>query len=214
MIRATRCPGRGLYLLTPDEPDDGRLLARLETVLDAGCTLLQYRNKVVARDQQARQARAVLALCRRYQVPLVINDDCELAADIGADGVHLGREDGGLSAARRMLGTQAIIGASCYHSLALAQAAVAAGATYVAFGAFFPSPTKPTAVRADIAVLNATADWPVATVAIGGIRPDNAGRLINAGADLIAVVSGVFDAADPAAAVRAYLSCFPESEPA
>ena len=199
---------RGIYAITPDEADTVRLLARVESVLRAGATWLQYRNKLADRGLRGQQARALQPLCRRYGVPLIINDDWRLAAAIGADGAHLGHEDGELGCARAALGAAAIIGASCYDSLELARAACGAGANYVAFGAFFPSPTKPGARRAPIALLEQSAALGVPRVAIGGITPDNAATLVAAGADLLAVISGVFDAPDPAAATRAYLACF------
>ncbi|KRD31765.1 hypothetical protein ASE35_12335 [Lysobacter sp. Root916] len=207
-------PRRGVYAITPDEADDARLLARVGTVLGAGAAWLQYRNKAADEVARERQARALLALCRQYQVPLIVNDDWRLAARIGADGAHLGEDDGDIAAARAALGADAILGVSCYDQGALACAAVAAGADYVAFGAFFPSPTKPNARRAAPQLLRDAADLNVPRVAIGGITPDNAPALVAAGADLLAVISGVFDAPDPAAATRAYRACFdsPDSD--
>lgn len=204
----TRWPRRGLYAITEDEPDTLRLLARAERVLAAGAAWLQYRNKAADPELREQQARRLQPVCRKFGVPLIINDDWRLAAAIGADGAHLGNDDGELDAARCALGPDALLGASCYDSLALAQRAVACGADYVAFGAFFPSPTKPHARQAPLALLAAAAPLGVPRVAIGGITPDNARALLAAGADLIAVISGVFGAADPARATRNYLSCF------
>ncbi|UHQ24133.1 thiamine phosphate synthase [Lysobacter sp. 5GHs7-4] len=201
-------PRRGVYAITPDETDDARLLARVDAVLGAGAVWLQYRNKAADAATRERQATALLPLCRRYGVPLIVNDDWRLAARIGADGAHLGEDDGDVAAARQALGTGAILGVSCYDQGALARDAVAAGADYVAFGAFFPSPTKPHARRASLQLLRDAAPLAVPRVAIGGITPDNAPALVAAGADLLAVISGVFDAPDPAAAVRAYRACF------
>lgn len=201
-------PRRGLYAITPDQADTGRLLARTATVLAAGATWLQYRNKDADPGLRREQALALLPLCRAHAVPLIVNDDWRLAAQIGADGAHLGEDDGELAAARAALGPDAILGASCYDELALARAAAAQGASYIAFGAFFPSPTKPNARRAAPELLREAAALGLPRVAIGGITPDNARSLVHAGADLLAVISGVFDAPDPAAAVRAYLSCF------
>lgn len=199
---------RGLYAITPDEADTARLLVRVEVVLRAGAAWLQYRNKVADGGLRERQAQALQPLCRRYGVALIINDDWRLAAAIGADGAHLGQDDGALAAARDTLGAGAIVGASCYDSLELARAACAAGASYVAFGAFFPSPSKPDARRASTALLRDSAMLGVPRVAIGGITSDNAQPLVAAGADLLAAISGVFDAPDPAAATRAYIACF------
>ncbi|MFC5576665.1 thiamine phosphate synthase [Lysobacter niabensis] len=204
-------PRRGLYAITPDEPDTGRLLARVESVLRAGATWLQYRNKTASDDLRAEQALALQPLCRSFDVPLIINDDWALAAAIGAAGAHLGEDDGQLALARHEMGPDAVLGASCYDDAGLARQAVFAGASYVAFGAFFPSPTKPNARQASPALLQEAAALGVPRVAIGGITPDNARPLVEAGADLVAVISGVFDAPDPAAATRAYLSCFESS---
>lgn len=201
-------PRSGLYAITPDETDTGRLLARVETVLSAGAAWLQYRNKQADDRLRGLQARALQPLCHHHGVPLIINDDWRLAAAIGADGAHLGQHDGELAAARDALGAGAILGSSCHDDLELARAARAAGADYVAFGAFFPSPTKPQARRAAPDLLRDSAAFGVTRVAIGGITPDNARELVLAGADLLAVISGVFDAPDPAAATRAYLACF------
>lgn len=201
-------PLRGLYAITPDESDTGLLLARVAPVLQAGTAWLQYRNKGADAALRTEQALALLPLCRRHGVPLIINDDWHLAATIGADGAHVGRDDGQLRNAREALGADAILGASCYDDLELARSAGAAGASYVAFGAFFPSPTKPLAPRAALELLRDSADLGLPRVAIGGITPDNARSLVSAGADFVAVISGIFDAPDPADATRAYLSCF------
>ena len=200
-------PTRGLYLLTPDEPDTARLVARVRAVV--GCAvLLQYRNKAAGTSLRREQAFALAGLCREHGVPLVINDDVPLALDCGAAGVHLGEHDGELRAARAQLGPGAIVGASCYDDLDRARSAVAAGASYVAFGAFFPSGTKPNARRATPALLRDSAALGVPRVAIGGITPDNIPALVAAGADLVAVIGGVFDAPDPVAAARACRDAF------
>lgn len=201
-------PLRGLYLVTPDEADTGRLLERVRPALAAGPALLQYRNKAATAPLRREQARELLALCREAGVPLLINDDWRLAAELGADGAHLGGDDGSLAEARAALGPAAVLGASCYDELARAENAATAGASYLAFGAFFPSGTKPGARRADPALLTASAGLGLPRVAIGGITPDNAGIVIAAGADLVAVIAGVFESADPAASVRAYRRCF------
>ena len=198
---------RGLYLITPEEPDTARLLARVAAVLPQA-TWLQYRQKGADPDLRLVQAAGLQALCREVGVPLIINDDVALAAAIGAAGVHLGEEDGDIAAARTQLGTQAIIGASCYDAHARAERAVAAGASYVAFGAFFPTTSKVTTRRATPGLLAAAAALGVPRVAIGGITPDNMSPLVAAGADLVAVISGVFEAADPVAAAQAYRSGF------
>jgi len=204
----TASPGpRGLYLITPDDLDTDRLLARVAAVLPHA-RWLQYRNKRADGALRERQAVALLELACSHRVPLLVNDDVALAARIGADGVHLGEDDGDLRQARDLLGANALLGASCYDDLARARRAVAAGADHVAFGAFFPSATKPGARRAASHLLSDAAALGVPRVAIGGITPDNAGSLVDAGADLVAVVGGVFDAADPVAAARAYGAAF------
>lgn len=201
-------PRRGLYLLTPDEPDTARLLARVLPALECGVAMLQYRNKTATREQRRQQALALQPHCRRLGIPLIINDDGPLAAEIQAAGVHLGAADGEPRAVKESLATPAILGVSCYGSLERAENAVAAGANYLAFGAMFASGTKPDAPLAPLEVLRQAARFGLPRVAIGGITPDNARSVIAAGADLIAVIGGVFDAPDPALAVRHYLDCF------
>lgn len=198
---------RGVYLITPDEPDSARLLERVKPLL-AGTTWLQYRNKSVDAPTRLAQAQALQALCTEAGVPLIINDDAALALAVGAAGVHLGEDDGDIAAARALLGPQAIIGASCYDELGLAQRAVQAGASYVAFGAFFPSRSKLTPRRASPDLLRQSAALGVPRVAIGGLTPDNSRPVVDAGADLIAVISGVFAEDDPVAALQAYRRCF------
>lgn len=198
---------RGLYLITPDEPDDDRLAARVAPLLrHAAC--LQYRNKTAPRHRRLAQADALRALCSAAGIPMVVNDDAVLANAVGADGVHLGEHDGAIPAARALLGNDAIIGVSCYDDVRRALDAQAQGASYVAFGAFFASVTKPDARRAHVDVLGDPRLAGIPKVAIGGITPDNARRLAAAGADMVAVISGVFDAPDPIAAARAYAACF------
>lgn len=199
---AISAPLRGLYLITPDEADTARLLARVADVLDQA-VLLQYRNKTADAALRRAQAEALAPRCRAAGVRLIVNDDAALAADIGADGVHLGETDGHVDAARRLLGPDALIGVSCYDSLARARAAADAGVDYLAFGAFFPSTTKPNARKATFDLLRDSAALGLPRVAIGGITPDNARSVIAAGADLIAVIGGIFDAPDPVAAARA-----------
>lgn len=201
-------PRHGLYAITPDEPDTHRLLDRVEAVVAAGVALLQYRNKLAGESTRREQAIALQGLCSRHGVPLIINDDWRLAAEIGAAGAHLGEHDGELTQARAALGQGAILGASCYDSLELARKAVADGASYVAFGAFFPSSTKPNARRASPMLLPESAVLGVPRVAIGGITAENGRSLVTAGCELLAVISGVFDAPDPVEAVRAYQRCF------
>ena len=200
-------PARGLYLITPEEPDTARLLARVAAVLPQA-TWLQYRQKEADADLRLAQATALQRLCAQAGVPLIINDDVALMEAVGAAGVHLGEDDGDLAAARHRLGAHAIVGASCYDDGLLAERAVAAGASYVAFGAFFPTTSKVTTRRATPALLADAARLGVPRVAIGGITPDNMGPLVAAGADLVAVIGGVCEAPDPVAAAIAYRHAF------
>jgi thiamine-phosphate pyrophosphorylase len=201
---------RGLYAVTDPElitPDD--LVAQVEAAIAGGATLVQYRDKTATAPQRLTRARAILTLCRARQVPLIINDDLALAIAIGADGVHLGRDDALLAAARQALGPHAIIGVSCYNDLPRAITAAAAGADYVAFGKFFASRTKPAAIQADVDTLRRAKhclNIPVA--AIGGITADNGNALITAGADMLAVIHSVFGQADVTAAARSIADLF------
>ena len=199
---------RGLYLITPDDTDTARLLARTAPLLAEGVAWLQYRNKAAGDALRHEQASALQSLCASAGVPLIINDDASLTKSVGAAGVHLGEDDGDIAAARALLGGQAIVGTSCYDQLPLAQRAVTAGASYVAFGAFFPTRSKTGTRQAGAELLAQSASLGVPRVAIGGITPDNGRSLVEAGADLIAVISGVYDAADPVAAVHAYCQLF------
>jgi len=196
---------RGLYAITPDIAELEPLLRKVEQALKAGVALLQYRNKIISKDKRLLQAKELAPLARGYGVPLIINDDVEIAAAVGANGVHLGKEDGDLAAARAKLPGR-IVGASCYNDLDKARAAVRAGANYVAFGSVFPSPTKPEAVKAPLSLFAANLGVPLC--AIGGITLDNAPALIAAGADLLAVITDLFDAPDIAARAAQYGKLF------
>jgi thiamine-phosphate pyrophosphorylase len=199
---------RGLYAVTPDEPDTAVLVARVAAALDGGAATVQYRNKQAPLKLRREQAIALTGLCRARRVPLVVNDELSLALEIGADGVHLGRDDGEIAAARARLGSR-LLGASCYSSLDLALAAAAAGATYVAFGSVFPSTTKPDASRVPLALFGAAKKrLAIPLVAIGGITVENAPDLIAAGVDAVAVISGLFDAEDIEARARAFQRLF------
>lgn len=199
----------GLYALTPDHSDTGEMIECVAAALEGGATAVQYRNKTAAPKLRLQQARALRSLCVGRGATFIINDDIDLARSVNADGVHLGRGDATIALARARLGTTSLIGASCYDSLDRAEAAVAAGADYIAFGSFFPSDTKPDAVRAELPLLSTAKErWTVPVVAIGGITPGNAVALIDAGADAVAVISALFDAGDVAAAARSFVALF------
>jgi thiamine-phosphate pyrophosphorylase len=185
---------RGLYAITDSQLLAGKFLSYVEAALDGGVRLLQYRDKSSDETQRLREAQALRELCERYQTQLIINDDAELAARLGV-GVHLGQTDGPLTPARALLGRQAIIGSTCHASLDLAEQAAHEGASYIAFGRFFNSTTKPGAPAADLALLDLARprlQLPIAV--IGGITLDNAAPLVAHGADLLAVVHGLFGA--------------------
>lgn len=197
----------GLYVITDGPRHD--LLDVCAQALRGGARLLQYRDKTDEAERRLSEARALRQLCAEHHVPMIVNDDIELAAMIEADGVHLGGKDGSIEYARSRLGAHAIIGASCYDSLELAHAAARAGASYIAFGAFFASPTKPLAPRAPIELLRQSAALGLPRVAIGGITPDNGATLVEAGADYLAVISAVFAATDVHAATQRFAQLYP-----
>jgi len=196
---------RGLYAITPDTADTDVLLRKVEEALKAGVAMLQYRNKIISKDKRLLQAKDLAPLARGYGVPLIVNDDVEIALIVGANGVHLGKEDGDLAGARTKLAGK-ILGASCYDDLEKARAAVRAGADYVAFGSVFPSPTKPGAARAPLSLFGSGLGVPLC--AIGGITLKNAPALIAAGASLLAVISDLFDAPDIGARAGEYRKLF------
>ncbi|MGJ8513942.1 thiamine phosphate synthase [Carnimonas bestiolae] len=193
---------RGIYAITDAHlmPDDDTLFSRVAAALEGGIALLQYRDKSVNQQRRLRQAQRLKQLCDHYDTPLIINDDVDLAKAVNA-GVHLGREDGSIAAARAQLGASAIIGATCHDSLESAAQAVDEGASYLAFGRFFASRTKPDAPPAPLTLLREARQWQLPVVAIGGIDSANIGQVIDAGADLAAVVHAVFGSSSPAHAV-------------
>lgn len=196
----------GLYAVTPDTPDSGWLLPRVAAVLCGGARLVQYRSKSGDDGLRREQAAAIHALCRAHGALFIVNDDVELAGWLAADGVHVGQGDASVAQARRRLGPAAIVGATCHDRLRLAQDAAADGADYVAFGAVFASPTKPDTVSAPLSLFADPMRPALPAAAIGGICAANAGPIWRAGADMLAVIGGLFDAADPAAAARAIVA--------
>lgn len=204
----------GLYAITDTTASNPDALSdAVEAALQGGARVLQYRDKSDDRERRLREASTLRTLTRRYDVPLLINDDIELALAVGADGVHLGRDDAAIDRARARLASGSLVGISCYNRFDLAQQAAAAGADYIAFGSFFPSPTKPHAVRAEPALLQrARTELGLPVVAIGGISPENGAALVRAGADMLAVINALFAAADISAAARTFADCFTPTE--
>jgi thiamine-phosphate pyrophosphorylase len=198
---------RGLYAITPESGDSAQLFAKVSAALEGGIAMLQYRRKAVARETRRIEAIELAKLCRQRGVPFIVNDDPDLALETGADGVHVGREDAAVSACKKKM-PGLIAGVSCYADIGLARAAVQAGADYVAFGSVFASPTKPQAVRAPLAIFAQARALGVPLAAIGGITCENAPQAIAAGADLLAVISDLFDAPDIAARARQYGKLF------
>jgi thiamine-phosphate pyrophosphorylase len=188
---------QGLYGITPDIADTDLLLAKVEAALQGGINMLQYRNKLANHKLQTQQARAILPLCRQYNVPLIINDSVKLCLTLDADGVHLGADDGNLAEVRSRIGKDKILGASCYNRFDMALSAQQQGATYVAFGACFASQTKPNAPVAGLDLFTrAKTELTIPTVAIGGITLQNAALVVSAGASAIAVINAIFSAND------------------
>ena len=200
----------GLYAITDTHmSDDQQLMIAVQSAIDGGARVIQYRNKTLAAADKQRQAEKLLQLCQHQGVPLVINDDVKLAKTVGADGVHLGRDDGAIESARAQLGDNIIIGVSCYNEPQRAKTAAIAGASYIAFGAFFPSSTKPNAPKATLELLKwAKQELNIPVVAIGGVTPQNGASLVDSGADMLAVIQGVFGHKDICAAAQSYTNLF------
>jgi len=201
---------RGLYAIT-----DSTLISKeklsdtVEQAIQGGARIVQYRDKSQDSVKRLEQAQILCALCQKYAIPLIINDDIALAQRVSADGVHLGKEDGNIASARRILGDSAIIGVSCYNQFTLAQKAEKNGADYVAFGRFFSSSTKPLAVQAHIDLLiQAKQSLTIPIVAIGGITVENGQSLVEAGADCLAVIQGLFGQANVKSAAQGFSKLF------
>ena len=193
----------GLYAVTPELADTAALTGKVDAALRGGARVIQYRSKSNDDSMRRSQAREIARLCRSTNAVFIVNDSLELAREVDADGVHLGKDDGDVVAARAVLGPGKLIGVSCYNEIARARAAQSQGADYVAFGSFFPSATKPLAARAGTELLQmAVSELALPIVAIGGINEDNAAGLISAGAGAVAVVSALFDAPDIEAQAR------------
>jgi thiamine-phosphate pyrophosphorylase len=202
-------PISGLYALTPDISDTEELTARVDAAIAGGASAVQYRNKSAPLALKLEQARSLRRICRDHATLFIVNDDVDLALAVDADGVHLGKDDASVAAARSRLGRSAVVGVSCYDDLERAAAAVGAGADYIAFGSFFSSAVKPEAARANASLLTAAKSrWTLPVVAIGGITAANAVSLIDAGADAVAVISAVFEARDVKSAAKAIARLF------
>lgn len=201
---------KGLYAITDGPRPD--LEPAVLAALSGGASVVQYRDKTRDRARRSKEAGMLAQACARFGVPLIINDDVDLALECAAAGVHLGADDVDVEVAQRRMGQDAIVGVSCYDSLQRAREMAAQGASYVAFGAFYPSTTKPGARKAGLDLLVESADLGIPRVAIGGISPDNAAALIGAGADCVAVVSALFGAADIQARARQFSQLFPSSK--
>jgi thiamine-phosphate pyrophosphorylase len=199
----------GLYAITPDLADTQKLIQQVRLALEGGTHWLQYRNKSADQSLKLQQATALICLCREFAVPLIINDSLDVALEVNADGVHLGAQDCLISDAKSKLGADKIIGVSCYDNLQRALEAEAEGADYVTFGSFFASTVKPHAVRAPLKLLReAKEQLRVPVVAVGGIDLHNAGLLIGAGADAVAVISALFNAKDISETAKGFAALF------
>ena len=202
---------KGLYVVTPNWDDTAALIDATGQALRAGAALVQYRHKGAGPELRREQAAQLLALCRRHDRPFVINDHIDLCLELGADGVHVGGTDASVAEARKALGACKIVGASCYGDRQLARDAFAGGASYVAFGGFYPSKVKqyPVTTPADI-VSWAKAEIALPCIVIGGMTPSNAAPLVARGADMVAAISSVYGAPAIDTAVRAFARLFPE----
>ena len=183
----------GLYAITPDLENTDQLCKMVEASILGGARVIQYRNKVAKHLRLISQARALLSVCRKHQTPLIINDHVKLCLALDADGVHIGGDDGDIAAIKKRIGPDKILGVSCYGDFARAQVAAKLGADYVAFGACFPSNTKPNAPRAELNLFAQAKTLSVPSVAIGGITLENVGSVVNAGADAVAVIGELFN---------------------
>ncbi|MES2537202.1 MAG: thiamine phosphate synthase [Pseudomonadota bacterium] len=200
---------KGLYIVTPDWDDTQKLLQVTEQALRGGAALVQYRHKNASPALRQEQAAGLLALCRRYQRPFIINDHVDLCLALDADGVHVGGTDVSVAQVRAAVGPAKIVGASCYGDLQLAHSAHAAGASYVAYGGFYPSRVKKYPVTTSPYIITQSKqDIPLPSVVIGGMTQENSAVLVVAGADMVAAISSVYLADDPEAAARGFGSLF------
>jgi len=200
---------KGLYAITPDMADLNTLIQKTQLAIEGGAFMVQYRSKIHNRDVKMQQCAAILRLCREYEIPCIVNDDVDMCRVLKADGVHLGEKDDRIAEVRRILGEDAIIGSSCYDQLNRAKLAQKEGASYVAFGAVFPTPTKPNAPRATLELLTeAKSQIQIPIVAIGGITMNNAHDVIETGIDAIAVINSLFEAKTIKETAETFLKMF------
>lgn len=199
---------RGLYIVTPDWDDTARLLTVTEQALQGGAAIVQYRHKTAQPLQRMEQAAALLSLCRQYQKPLIINDHLDLCQALDADGLHVGGTDIDVAAARAALGGHKIVGASCYGDLQRAKDAAAAGASYIAFGGFYPSRIKKYDFRTGYDIVSDAAGIGLPRVVIGGMTLENCQPLVQRGSEMVAAISSVYFEEDPQAAARAFAALF------
>ena len=200
---------KGLYLVTPDWDDTEALIKATEIALSAGVGLLQYRHKTATGELRLEQASALLKLCRQYNVPFIVNDHIDLCIALDADGIHVGGTDASVAVVRTLIGKDKILGASCYGNFALAEQAQIAGASYVAFGGFYPSRVKKYEVSTPASIVSkAKSELTLPVCVIGGMTPENAKPLVQEGADMVAAISSVYSAEDIATAVRDFAALF------
>lgn len=200
---------KGLYLVTPDWNDTHKLLKVTEQALLGGAALVQYRNKMANDYLRGQQATQLRNLCRRYRRPFIVNDHLDLANAARADGIHVGGKDAPVADMRHTLGEKKIVGASCYGSMDLAWDAYQGGASYLAFGGFYPSKVKRYPVTTEPGIVEqAKAEIGLPVVVIGGMTPENAAPLVARGADMVAAISSIYLASDPQAVARAFADLF------
>ena len=203
---------RGLYAITPDSADLNTLIQKTQWAIEGGAFMVQYRSKILNRDVKMQQCAAILRLCREDEIPCIVNDDVDMCRILEADGVHLGEKDDNIAEVRHILGEDAIIGSSCYDQLNRAKSAQKEGASYVAFGAMFPTSTKPNAPRATLALLKeAKREIQIPIVAIGGITVNNAHDVIKTGIDAIAVITSLYEAKTIKETAETFVKMFHET---
>jgi thiamine-phosphate pyrophosphorylase len=200
---------KGLYLVTPDWDDTEALIKATEIALTVGVGLLQYRHKTASNELRLEQASALLKLCRQHNVPFIVNDHIDLCIALDADGIHVGGTDASVAVVRTLIGKDKILGASCYGDFAMAEQAQIAGASYVAFGGFYPSRVKKYEVSTPASIVSkAKSELTLPVCVIGGMTPEKSKPLVKEGADMVAAISSVYSADDIATAVKEFAALF------